>query len=107
MAGRTLALVVAGVVALTPMMTAAAETTAVLSAAMSCPMSDPPVLRRLLQRLPGVTSVEVSYDDKTVTVVYDDALSSPEDFLAAYEDFGIEAGLADAMPADGDAPAGR
>lgn len=105
MLARTLGMVAAAAVWLGPVAAAAAEATTVLTAAMACPMSDPPVLRRLLQRLPGVVSVTVRFEERTVTVVYDDALSTPDDFLAAYDEFGIEAGLAEAMPGNGATPA--
>lgn len=71
----------------------------VLRVAMTCPASDPPVIESVLLHMAGVKTVEVAYDDQTVTVTFDNALGSIEDLIAALDEFGLEAESAmDGMP---------
>ena len=62
---------------------AAGMRTAQLPVKMSYPMADPPVFEQLLLRISGVRSVEVSFDEQSAMVTYDDAEASESDFTAA------------------------
>jgi mercuric ion binding protein len=56
----------------------------------SCPI----VVKRILARVPGVRSVEVSYERKTATVAYDDRRVSVAELLEATTTAGYPARIA-------------
>jgi len=69
----------------------AEERTAVMAVEMTCPMSDPPVLKRTMTMIDGVIDAEVSYEARTVTVTYDDTAVDEQTLLDAFLDLRIDA----------------
>ena len=67
----------------------AAMQTAEIALAMTCPMSDPPLIERVILRVPGVQSIDISYDDQTATIVFDDAQADKADFTDALAEFNM------------------
>ena len=53
----------------------------------TCPIS----VKKAMMRVEGVTSVDIDYETKTATVVYDPALTTPEAIAAASTDVGYPA----------------
>lgn len=53
----------------------------------TCPIS----VRKAMKRVDGVKSVEVDYDTKVATVVYDPAVTTPSDIAAASTGVGYPA----------------
>jgi copper chaperone CopZ len=64
----------------------AAGQTVVLEQAMTCPVSDPPLIEEILYQIAGVETVLVSYDDRTVTVQFEDTLTNPDAMHAALDE---------------------
>jgi hypothetical protein len=73
--------------------------TAKLLVPMTCPASDPPLFEQLMLNLPGVSAAKASYDDQSVTVTFDDAQSSADDMLAAFDGIGVEGEVIEDAPA--------
>ncbi|WP_394752894.1 cation transporter [Crenothrix sp.] len=73
----------------------AAEQSVVLSIpGMDCPVC-PITIKKSLQKVAGVKSVDVSYESKTAAVVFDDQLSGLPDLLKATENVGYPSKLQD------------
>ncbi len=53
----------------------------------TCPIS----VRKAMKRVDGVKSVEIDYEAKTATVVYDSAVTTPTDIAAASTNVGYPA----------------
>jgi periplasmic mercuric ion binding protein len=53
----------------------------------TCPIS----VKKAMMRVAGVTSVDIDYGAKTATVVFDPALTTPEEIAAASTDVGYPA----------------
>ena len=47
-------------------------------------------VKNVLQKIPGVASVEVSLEQNRATVIYNSAQAKPEQFKAAIEDAGYD-----------------
>jgi mercuric ion binding protein len=61
---------------------------------MTCPVC-PITVRKALRKLPGVTSVQVDYDNKTAQVQYDPQQVAPDALLKATANAGYPARLAE------------
>lgn len=69
----------------------AAEQSVILSIpTMDCPVC-PITIKKSLQKVDGLKSAEVSFANKTATVVFDDKLTKVENFLTATENVGYPA----------------
>lgn len=55
--------------------------------AMTCPMSEPPLFKELFLTVAGAQTVDISYEDQTAIVNYEDTEASPDDFMNALRDF--------------------
>jgi len=71
----------------------AAQRSATLEVPMWC-ASCPYIVKRSLEKVAGVLDVEVSYDDQTATVRYDDEKTSLEALMQATADVGFPSKLA-------------
>jgi mercuric ion binding protein len=71
----------------------AAERTVTLSVpGMSC-VSCPTIVKGSLKAVDGVTNVDVSFEQKTTVVTFDDAKASVEDLIAATTNAGFPSQL--------------
>jgi mercuric ion binding protein len=69
----------------------AAEQSVILSiSGMTCAVC-PITVKKSLQKIEGVKTVTVSYENKTATVVFDDQLAKVDSFLKAMENVGYPA----------------
>ena len=69
---------------------AAEQTTKFTVENMTCALC-PITVRKAMENVPGVESVEVDFGAQTATVVYDSALTTPEAIGAASKDAGYPA----------------
>ncbi|MBW6506045.1 MAG: heavy-metal-associated domain-containing protein [Rhodobacteraceae bacterium] len=64
-----------------------------ISADLTCPVSDPQLFEIVLKRQPGVISVDVSFKEQKVVVIYDADITNPRTLADAL----IEIGLGDML----------
>lgn len=74
---------------------------------MTCPVSDPQLFEVVLKRQPGVLSVDSSYGDKWVVVIFENTLTDPRALVDALVDVGLGDMLADQPMIEEAAPAAK
>ncbi len=67
----------------------AAERDITLTVLMTCPTSEPPLVRKTLLDVNGVSEVAVSYSDKNAYVIFDDAVTNEMELIAAINEIGL------------------
>lgn len=91
---KKLIIALAGSAALALLPAAAAEKTVVLSVpGMTCALC-PITVKKAIAKVPGVRSVEASYESKQAVVTFDDATTSVEALTKATADAGYPSSLA-------------
>lgn len=86
LARHVLSVVLLAVVLVTPAM--GAERTVTLAVDNMTCSSCPYIVEKALTRVPGVSSAEVSFEDKTATVTFDDARTGVDALTRATADAG-------------------
>jgi periplasmic mercuric ion binding protein len=71
---------------------AATQSTTLKVPGMTCPTC-PITVKRALQRVPGVSKIDVNYEQKEIAVTFDDAKTSETAIMKATSDIGFPSQL--------------
>lgn len=93
MTRNILALLLIGVISSAAPSLAADATVTFAVDRMTCKMC-PITVRKAMQDVDGVVDAKVDYDNKTATVTFDDARTTPDDIAKASTEIGYPASLA-------------